>query len=843
MNRLYILILVIIWTIGPVEAQSLKQFKTEAVKATQKKDFRRSFSLYEKIINEANEKTPDIYFKAAESARQFRLYAFAEEYYKEVVKDTFANNHYRLTSYYLGIVLKSQAKYDEAIGAFNRFIERDAAHIIHSGNFTEKAKKEIEDCKWAKMVTENGAIVVHLDSTVNTPDSEFGPFEYDSTLYYTSVRYETDNKYEPIPPLARLYSSDQLYDGKELADDFNLGEKLHTGNIAFNADQSRVYYTICKNIDVSNMRCKIYFRDKNGDNWGPVDTLSNVINSNTYTATRPSIGVDRETGKELLFFVSDRLVDTTDYNRNQDLNIWCSIKEENGEWGEPGYIDSVNTDGDDVTPFFHTVTQTLYFSSNGLQNLGGFDIYSVQKNGSEWGKPKGMGTPINTSYDELYYTINAEGSMAYMSSNRPGGSCDPKDSLCVCNDIYRIPQICLEIRTFNKLTALPLFGTEVILNETNMNAATSQLKEDSHIYNFFVGFGRSYTVDGTKLDSTVNIDGTKLDSTRWLPDMEAFNTNVAFAGECDTIDLFLEPLVNLDVSICEESTGKPLPGAKVEISVVDGSDTGFPKSDQNDASSDYHFDLNFGKKYKIVASKPGYSTKTSFRIITEDIERVPFTLKEELCLPCKPLPPLPKSIKLYFDHDMPGPHTSSATEADTDYSQLANLYKRKKSLFQRMAKNAYGDVDSVGYFFDKIQDGQEKLDVFTSHISEYLIDHVKEGVTLNITMRGFASPIGPADRGSYNHALSQRRIDSVRKQFKKELEIDLKERLKENYTAEELKKIMAKLDIKEAAEGDKKSFGILNIPTKGLLARFGHKASKERRVEIVGVKLSKYPCK
>ena len=183
MNRFYILLLVVIWTVGPVGAQSLKQFKDEAVKATQKKDFGKSFSLYDKIINEADEKTSDNYYQAAESARKFRLYIYAEKYYKEVQKDSAALNRYRLTNYHLGTVLKSQGKYDEAIATFKSFLERDAAFTDE--RYVDKTEKEIIDCEWAKTVTDDGTIVEHLDTTVNTPNSEFGPFEYDSTLYYS----------------------------------------------------------------------------------------------------------------------------------------------------------------------------------------------------------------------------------------------------------------------------------------------------------------------------------------------------------------------------------------------------------------------------------------------------------------------------------------------------------------------------------------------------------------------------------------------------------------------------------------------------------------------------------
>ncbi len=547
------------------------------------------------------------------------------------------------------------------------------------------------------------------------------------------------------------------------------------------------------------MHCKIYFREKNGDNWGPVDSLSNVINSDTYTTTQPSVGIDEKSGKEILFFVTDRLVDTTDNIR--DLNIWCSYRGEKGEWEEPGYIDSINTDGEDVTPFFYTPTQTLYFSSNGWRNLGGFDIYSIQKNGMEWGTIDGMGLPLNSSYDEMYYTINAEGSAAYMSSNRPGGSCDPQDSLCVCNDIYKAPQICLKVRTFNELTRLPLFGTEVVLDEANMNSPKKQSKLDSHIYDFFVGFDRSYSVDGTKID-------------RWIPDRKEFNTIDAKGGACDTVDLYLKPLVDVDVFTFDKTTGEPLPGCKVEISLVDDIKG---RADSADVIQ-YNFGLNFGKRYKIVATKKGYNTDTSFKTVTDNIAFEPKTLRDELYL-CK-LPTI-DTIRLYFANDEPGPHTRKDTISTSNYSETYDSYLKIKPDFYK--NNAYGDRAKVDAFFNTIISEGEKLDTFTSNLFTYL-KLLNEGQTLTVVVKGFASPLGPKDKGSYNYALSKRRIDSIRKYFK------------ENLSPDEY----AKLKVKSVPNGDRTSPP--TVPKTGKAAEFGIDSSKERRVEIIAIRLSPGAC-
>ena len=67
--------------------------------------------------------------------------------------------------------------------------------------------------------------------------------------------------------------------------------------------------------------------------------------------------------------------------------------------------------------------QTMYFSSQGHSSIGGYDIFvSYRDKQGLWGDPINLGTPINSPYDESYFTISANGKYAYFSSNRGGGS-------------------------------------------------------------------------------------------------------------------------------------------------------------------------------------------------------------------------------------------------------------------------------------------------------------------------------------------------------------------------------------------------------------------------------------
>ena len=66
--------------------------------------------------------------------------------------------------------------------------------------------------------------------------------------------------------------------------------------------------------------------------------------------------------------------------------------------------------------------KTMYFCSQGHTSIGGYDVFVSYRNElGLWDEPINMGYPINTPYDELYFSISANGKKAYFSSNRDGG--------------------------------------------------------------------------------------------------------------------------------------------------------------------------------------------------------------------------------------------------------------------------------------------------------------------------------------------------------------------------------------------------------------------------------------
>ena len=82
----------------------------------------------------------------------------------------------------------------------------------------------------------------------------------------------------------------------------------------------------------------------------------------------------------------------------------------------------INTAGNERSPFLHTDSKTLYFSSNGHDKIGGMDIfYSRMDENNVWTKPKNIGYPINSENDEIDFFVSFDGKTAYYSSNNITG--------------------------------------------------------------------------------------------------------------------------------------------------------------------------------------------------------------------------------------------------------------------------------------------------------------------------------------------------------------------------------------------------------------------------------------
>jgi hypothetical protein len=101
------------------------------------------------------------------------------------------------------------------------------------------------------------------------------------------------------------------------------------------------------------------------------------------------------------------------------FDIYLTTLNEKEQWTEPQNLGPIiNSLYDEVTPFMAFDNKTLYFSSDGHNTIGGLDIFTSKFGKGAWSKPENLGMPINSPFDDAYFTSVPNGKYSYFASNR-----------------------------------------------------------------------------------------------------------------------------------------------------------------------------------------------------------------------------------------------------------------------------------------------------------------------------------------------------------------------------------------------------------------------------------------
>lgn len=357
-------------------------------------------------------KKDELAFKTGESYYNIKAYRKAAEAYLQV-KDE--NDDYPLVGLKYARCLKQDGQYDKAIVEFRRFLDG----YTGSGRpiLEEIIRAEIEGCelgKEAPLKANREAEVIYPGRSINSDDMEFRPFAAsDNELYFSSNRGET----------ARLYYAQRIagqWSQAATPPNFPLIQSGQYGNAALSMDGNRIYFTICsgdQDWDEINTRCEIYVIKRANNGWSAPERLPDYINMAGVTATHPF--VYDQNGLEFLLFASNR-----DGGRG-GMDLWYSTRDlgaDNSVFTVPINLGpSINTLGDEVTPYYQAEENKLFFSSNGLVSMGGFDIFSAMGNETIWSAPENIGLPFNSSADDYGYVLNTSRSGGFLASNRVFG--------------------------------------------------------------------------------------------------------------------------------------------------------------------------------------------------------------------------------------------------------------------------------------------------------------------------------------------------------------------------------------------------------------------------------------
>ena len=166
-----------------------------------------------------------------------------------------------------------------------------------------------------------------------------------------------------------------------------------------------------------NYDSDIFISNYDGTKWSSITRLNKNVNTKYWE----SHGFVSEDGNQLVF-ASDRP------GGFGGLDLYLS-KKVNGDWGPAVNLGpSINTPFNEDRPFLVNSGRTLYFSSQGHLNIGGYDLFrSELMENNIWNNPSNLGYPLNTPDDNLYFMPAADGKSGYVSTYKDSGGFGNED--------------------------------------------------------------------------------------------------------------------------------------------------------------------------------------------------------------------------------------------------------------------------------------------------------------------------------------------------------------------------------------------------------------------------------
>ena len=403
----------------PYEAQIVNLkikslFKVPELRVSTRKDS--TTRVKETIVNSS--KYDFIMYRLAQSYRQNFDYKHAAEQYKKCVE----RKVYPDAPYYYGISLMSIKKYQDALKTFDDY----TIGGVGTDSLLKLAAKKQSSCYFAlDTLAGRKLIKIKLMDTMvfNRGTSSFAPMYYlnSNKLIFTSARkggVVTDPEKQDSRYYCDLYQT--TLDDTIWQRPINFGRPvntaLHEGAGVFTPDEVMLFTRWSDN---NRNEAFIYMARTVDGKFYEAMKLGTNINVPGYKSQQPYVSFD---GTKL-FFSSNRP------GGKGGFDLWMAPINENGFIGDAQNLGSaINTAGDEVSPFYHTISNTLYFSSNGLPGLGGLDVFksSLNVDDSLYGPPKNLNTPINSSKDDAYFIMERLGGNGFFASDRvdcPSGHC------------------------------------------------------------------------------------------------------------------------------------------------------------------------------------------------------------------------------------------------------------------------------------------------------------------------------------------------------------------------------------------------------------------------------------
>jgi outer membrane protein OmpA-like peptidoglycan-associated protein len=315
--------------------------------------------------------------------------------------------------FFSGRALQYTGRFSEAIKKFNSYLNLPGKKPAESISL---AKKYIEESISAMEITKDTLriAITNTGSGINSTSDDYSElFSADGRSMFFASRREM--------PKSNHYYTDSKYDENIFISQQNNGSWGAASAAAKNLTTR--YCEAPLFINPAGDKLFIYAGYKNGG-----DIMVSTLKKSQWKTPEPiSMQINSKSSETSFTFnpAGDEICYVTD-NRKDNVggkDIFIIRKLNEKKWSKPQNAGTlINTVYDEESPRFSKTGDTLWFSSQGHNSSGGFDIFfSVRDQAGKWDTARNCGYPVNTPWDEIYYNPSpTDDSSFYFSSNRSG---------------------------------------------------------------------------------------------------------------------------------------------------------------------------------------------------------------------------------------------------------------------------------------------------------------------------------------------------------------------------------------------------------------------------------------
>ena len=314
--------------------------------------------------------------------------------------------------YFVGLSHHLDAQWQEAIDYYNKFISSATDPKLQE--MKTVAIKKVMECKSGIALAGNqGRVWIdNLGPNINTEYPDYAPVVStdEAIMVFTARKPDSDISSPVGGYFEDLFITKRVggtwMRAKPIGEPINV-KGQHDATIGISPDGHTLFVYNDKKGGGD-----IYASTNLGGEWSKPQNLGKNINTD-YHEPDASLSFD---GKRL-YFTSDK----PGGKGGHDIYFsdWDDDKE---EWGEAFPIPGpINTQYEERSVFIHPDGETMYFSSNGHNTMGGYDLFFSKLVNGVWQEPVNLGPPLNTPYDDVQLVVAGNGRFGYYSSYREGG--------------------------------------------------------------------------------------------------------------------------------------------------------------------------------------------------------------------------------------------------------------------------------------------------------------------------------------------------------------------------------------------------------------------------------------